>query len=332
VPDFPWPAGAATGLGSLPGTDIAEAQRLVLGELPDLPHLAELPDRGPGADIIGRTAGLLVELPVELYAGRWQMARRPGKDQRRIADLMERDLDQLSEQADRFAGPMKVQAAGPWTLAAGLEMAMRGRMLRDPGAVRHLTESLAEGLRRHVAEVRKRLPQASVLLQLDEPTLPAVLAGRIPTESGLGAYRAVDGADAATGLRTIVEAAGVPVIVHCCAPAVPLQVVRDAGAAAVALDLSFVEHLDPLGEALEAGLGLFAGAAPTLPPADGRAPTSAHLAERVRGLWGRLGFPAARLPQQVVITPACGLAGAPRPYVRAVLKACRDAGRRLSEV
>ena len=332
MPDFPWPSGAATGLGSLPGTDIAEAQRLVLGELPDLPHLAELPDRGPGADIIGRTAGLLVELPVELYAGRWQMARRPGKDQRRIADLMERDLDQLSEQADRFAGPMKVQAAGPWTLAAGLEMAMRGRMLRDPGAVRHLTESLAEGLCRHVAEVRKRLPQASVLLQLDEPALPAVLAGRIPTESGLGAYRAVDGADAATGLRTIVEAAGVPVIVHCCARAVPLQVVRDARAAAVALDLSFVEDLDPLGEAIEAGLGLFAGAAPTLPPGDGRAPTSAQLAERVRGLWGRLGFPAARLPQQVVITPACGLAGAPQPYVRAVLKACRDAGRRLSEV
>ena len=32
----------ATGLGSLPGTDAAEAARLVVGELPDLPHLAEL--------------------------------------------------------------------------------------------------------------------------------------------------------------------------------------------------------------------------------------------------------------------------------------------------
>ena len=123
-----------------------------------------------------------------------------------------------------------------------------------------------------------------------------------------------------------------PVIVHCCAPALPLQVVRDGGAAAVALDLSFVKDLDPLGEALEAGLGLFAGVAPTLPPADGRAPTSAQLAERASKLWSRLGFPAARLPHQVVITPACGLAGASQPYVRAVLKACRDAGRRLSEV
>jgi hypothetical protein len=38
------------------------------------------------------------------------------------------------------------------------------------------------------------------------------------------------------------------------------------------------------------------------------------------------------LPEQVVISPACGLAGASPAYVRAVLKACRDAGRRLVEV
>ena len=48
---FPWPVGSATGIGSMPGTDIAEAQRVVLGELPDLPHLPELPARGPGADL-----------------------------------------------------------------------------------------------------------------------------------------------------------------------------------------------------------------------------------------------------------------------------------------
>jgi methionine synthase II (cobalamin-independent) len=331
VADFPWPPGAATGLGSLPGTDIAEAQRLILGELPDLPHLAELPDRGPGADLIGRTAGLLVELPVQLYVGRWQLAPRPGVDQRRIADLLERDLDQLTEQADGYAGPIKVQAAGPWTLAANLDLPIGGRVLRDPGAVRDLTDSLAEGLRLHVAEVRRRLPRASVLLQLDEPSLPAVLAGHVPTESGLSAYRAVDGPAAATALRTIVHAVGAPVVVHCCAPDLPLQVVRDAQAAAVALDLALLKDLDPLGEAIEAGLGLFAGAVDTRPAAGAGAPTSAQVAERVRTLWSRLGFPAARLSQQVVITPACGLAGASEPYLRAVLRACRDAGRRLVE-
>jgi methionine synthase II (cobalamin-independent) len=329
---FGWPAGAATGVGSLPGTDIAEAQRLVFGELPDLPHLAELPDRGPGADIIGRSAGFLVDLPVQLYAGRWQMAPRPGADLRRTADLLARDLDQLTEQGDGFAGTLKVQAAGPWTMAASVDLPIGGRMLRDAGAVRDLTDSLAEGLRRHVADVQKRLPRGTILLQLDEPSLPAVIAGHVPTESGLSAYRAVDGPDAATGLRTIVEAAGVPVVVHCCAPDVPLQAVRDAGAAAVGLDLGLVTDLDPLGAALEAGLGLFAGASPARPPADGRAPTGKQIAERVRTLWTRLSFPAERLPRQVVVTPACGLAGAPPAYARKVLAAGREAGRRLAEV
>ncbi|GIE79795.1 hypothetical protein Aph02nite_57450 [Actinoplanes philippinensis] len=332
MPDFPWGPGVATGIGSLPGTDIAEAQRIVLGELPGLPHLPELPARGPGADMIGRAAGFLVELPVQLYAGRWQISSKPGKDLRRTADLLERDLDQLTEQADGYSGPLKIQSAGPWTLAASLDLPIGGRMLRDPGAVRDLTDSLAEGLRRHVADVRKRVPGATVLLQLDEPSLPAVLAGRVPTESGLSAYREVDGPDAASRLRTVVEAVDAPVIVHCCAPQVPLPVIRDARATAVAVDLSLLKELDPLGEAIEAGLGLFAGAAPTVPAAGARPPESKQIAERVSTLWRRLGFPAARLPEQVVITPACGLAGAPPAYVRALLTACTEAGRRIAEV
>lgn len=327
---WPWPAGAATGIGSLPGTDVAEAQRVVLGELPALPHLVELPARGPGADLIGRTGGLLVELPVELYAARWRVAPRPGRDLRRARDLMERDLDQLAEQAEEYAGTIKVQAAGPFTLAASIDRPIGGRMLRDPGAVRDLTDSLAEGLRDHLAALTRRLPRASVLLQLDEPTLPAVLAGRVPTESGFGTYRPVERPDAATALRTVIETVGVPTVVHCCAPDVPLDVVRDAGAVGVALDLSLVDQLDPLGEAIDAGLGLLAGAAPATPPA-GRAPTSAQVADRVRRIWDQLSFPRSRLAEQVVVTPACGLAGATPAYVRAVLAACRDAGRRLAD-
>ena len=58
---YPWPAGSATGIGSMPGTDPAEAMRVIAGELPGFPHLPELPARGPGADLTGRTAGLLVD-------------------------------------------------------------------------------------------------------------------------------------------------------------------------------------------------------------------------------------------------------------------------------
>ena len=47
----------ATGVGSMPGsTDAAyaEAVRLVLGELPDLPHVPELPGRGVTAEAARR--------------------------------------------------------------------------------------------------------------------------------------------------------------------------------------------------------------------------------------------------------------------------------------
>lgn len=360
---WPWPVGAATGIGSFPGTDIAEAQRIVLGELPDLPHLAELPARGPGADLIGRTAGLLVEFPVELYAARWRVTARGGKDLRRARDLMERDLDQLAEQAEGYSGPVKIQVAGPLTLAAGVDLPAGGRLLRDAGALRDLTDSLAEGVRGHVAEVRRRLPRATILLQLDEPSLPAVLAGRIPTESGLGTYRPVEQAVARSTLETVITAAQTPVVVHCCAPAVPIELLRSAGAVAVALDVNLIERraewLDPLGAALDAGLGLFAGVAPTLPgrngspapqrtmaaarsarstsrtvppaAAGGERPSSAWLADPIRQLWNQLGFSRSRLAAQVVVTPACGLAGASEQYARQVLAACRDAGRRLVE-
>ena len=50
---------AATGIGSWPGTSARQAAEIVVGELHTLPHLVELPARGVGADLIGRTLALL---------------------------------------------------------------------------------------------------------------------------------------------------------------------------------------------------------------------------------------------------------------------------------
>lgn len=328
---------AATGVGSLPGTDVVEAVKLVLGELTDLPHLPELPARGPGADMIGRTGGLLVELPVEIYAGRWRVASRPGRDLRRARDLLERDLDALTEAAEGYVGPLKIQATGPWTLAANVDLVLGGRMLRDHGAVRDLTDSLAEGLRAHVADVARRVPGARLLLQLDEPSLPMVLAGQVPTESGLWTLPAVEESRAEDALRTVIDAAGAPVIVHCCAPQVPVELIARAGAAGVSLDLEHVRDasdMDRLGELIDAGRSLFAGAVTprTLasPSADGRPSASAVVADRVWSLWRQLGFSAERLTQ-VVVTPTCGLANATPQDARSALATCVEAAKRLAE-
>jgi methionine synthase II (cobalamin-independent) len=330
VSELPWHTGTATGIGSLPGTDIVEAVKTVLGEVPELPYLPELPARGPGADMVGRSAGLLVALPVELYAARWRLAARPGVDARRTDDLRDRDLDALTEQAEGYQGTLKIQSAGPWTLATNLELRTGGPILRDPGAVRDLTSSLADGLRAHIGELAARIPGARVLLQLDEASLPAVLAGQVPTESGFSTLPAVEETTAVEVLRTVVDAAGVPAIVHCCAPDAPVRLFQQTGAVGAALDLELISDLDPLGEALDDGFGLLVGAVPTRSRAPAP-PPAAEVADRVRELWRRLGFPAGRLPEQVVVTQACGLAGATPEYARAALAVGRDAARRLAD-
>ncbi|RJK98206.1 methionine synthase [Vallicoccus soli] len=337
-PALALPPGAASGVGSLPGTDPREAARLVVGELPDLPHLPELPERGPGSDLLGRTATHLVDLHVDLQPAGWRLVQRPGRDAARGRAALREDLDALEEAAQGYDGLLKVQLAGPWTLAAGVELPRGGAVLGDPGAARDLAASLAEAAAAHVAEVARRVPGARVVLQLDEPSLPAVLAGRVRTASGFSALRAVEEPDAEQALRGVVAAAGVPVVVHCCAGAPPVGVLRRAGAAGVGLNALAAGLLresaldEQLGEALEAGVVLWAGVVPAV-PAQGSAAAALSdpgtTVEPVRRLWRRLGLDPASLGGRVVATPTCGLAGAPAPHARAALAAARAAGRVL---
>lgn len=306
---------SATGIGSLPGTDIREAVNETFGELPDFPYLPELPARGPGADMIGRSAAFLVDLPVEVYAGRWRVTSRPGLDLRQARDLLERDLDALTSRAEGYTGRLKIQSAGPWTLAASVELGMGEAMLRDAGSVRDLADSLREGLAAHVADVRRRVPGAEVYLQLDEPSLPAVLAAQVPTASGLHTYRAVPASTAREVLAPFASGIGAPVIAHCCAPDAPLDLFREAGMAGLAIDLSQVDKLDPLGYAIDAGMLLLAGVA--------KDPVTV-----IKRVWRDLGFAPEKV-SDVVVTPACGLAGFTPAQARAAIKACQEASRRL---
>ncbi len=321
----------------MPGTDVAGALAIVLGELPDIPHLPELPARGPGADLTGRTAAMLIDLPVELTPRGWRLATRPGRDLRRAADLLEADLDELQQAADGYDGALKVQACGPWTLAATLELTRsQDPALADPGAVADLTASLAEGLAAHVSQVRARVPGATVLVQIDEPGLTGVLAGTVPTASGLRRIPAADQALVRDGLAAVVAATGTFTVVHSCAARPAFILIKDSGAGAVSFDLSTLQpqDYDGLAETAEAGLGVLAGAVDTnterTPPA--RPPAPREIAAGVIRVWRRLGLPAAGLARQVVITPTCGLAGLTMPEARAVLAACREAGRIAPEL
>lgn len=326
--DRPWPAGAATAIGSMPGTDPVEAAQLVFGELPDLPHLPELPDRGAGADMIGRGAALLVDLAVEIVPSGWRLTARAGRDLRRAQDWLARDLDALEAVADGYVGALKVQVTGPWTLAASVELPSGHRVVSDHGATRDLAHSLAEGLRAHLADVRARVPAARLVVQVDEPALPAVLSGTLPTASGYGTVRSVATDVVQQTLRGVLEVAPAGGrVLHCCAADAPVALLRSAGADSIALDLTLLgdgQH-DALGEAVDAGTSLWLGVLPTLDSDI----TLDSAREPIRRLWNELGFPLGQLATSVVPTPACGLAGASPAYLRRVLSLLRDTGASL---
>lgn len=333
---LPWGAAEATSIGSLPGTSSTEAARIVCGELPGFVHVPELPARGPGADMVGRTGGMIARvsagLSMETTADGWRFTSAVGRQMRQSASFLGEDLDALEEAALGYAGPVKCQVVGPWTLCAAVELTSGERALRDPAACWDIAQALGEAVREHVADLRRRFPSAgAVVVQLDEPGLPAVLGGRIGTASGLSSYRAVDPqvAERVLGhvLAAAVEVDALPGV-HCCAPDVPVDLVRASGATFVSIDiLQADDALDQsLGRAWEAGTGILVGTIPSTGAGEiGDTRASAPL----RDLLHRLGLDDDRWLAQVAVTPTCGLAGASPDWTRAALSACRAVGRVL---
>lgn len=320
----------ASGVGSWPGTDPRAANGTIRNLLADngIPYLAELPARGPGADVIGRGAGLLVDLPVELTPSGWRHADAPGRDLSRARGYLGSDLDALAEIYDGHAGPLKLQITGPWTLAASIELPRGERTLTDAGATADIVASLAEGVIRHVATVQGLLPHARLIVQIDEPSLPAVLAGRLPTASGYGRVRAVDPAIVQSGLGSVISAvAQHDPVIHCCDPGVPLPLLRRAGAAGVSMDVTAVSVVawESVAASVEERLILYAGCL----PADRVGDYRAAVAELHRA-WLAVGLERTRL-DDLVVTPACGIPGVTPADARRVLQASRDAAAALTE-
>jgi methionine synthase II (cobalamin-independent) len=247
---------------------------------------------------------------------------RPGINVRRAHELLARDLDAVHDVAEGYTGPLKVQATGPWTLAAALERTRGDRAVVDPGARRDLAQSLAEGVAAHVAAVAARVPGARLVVQLDEPSLPDVLEGSLPTISGFGKLPAVEETVVERELAAVVAAVPHPVVVHCCTARAPIGLFRAAGAEAVSVDSGLVQDLDAVGTAVQAGTHLVVG---VVPGTDAALPAPKATASRIQALWRELGFPEERLPDAVTLSPACGLAGATGGYARQAMRHVREA-------
>lgn len=326
----------ATGVGSWPGTAARSAAQVVVGELAGaLAHLVELPARGVGADLLGRAGALLIDVAIDTVPRGYRITARPGAVTRRAVSLLDEDMDAL-EEAWETAGlrggghAVKVQAPGPITLAAGLELANGHRAITDAGAVRDLTASLAEGVATHRAALSRRL-DTPVVVQLDEPSLPAALGGRLSGVTALSPVAALDEAVAETLLDTCAAALGDDVLLHSCAPELPWELLERSGIGAMSVDAATLTaaDLDGIAGFVESGrtvlLGVVAGTAPQRPP------SAEQVATALVAVTDRLGFARSALRDRIGVTPACGLASATPQWARTAIELARQAAETFAE-
>ncbi|MGI9123896.1 MAG: methionine synthase [Mycobacterium sp.] len=325
----------ATGIGSWPGASPRHAAEVIVGELHRLPYLPEQPARGVGADMIGRAGALLVDIAIDTVPRGYRIAARPGAVSRRAASMLGEDLDALEEAWEKAGGSqsgraVKVQAPGPVTLAAQLELGNGHRAITDAGAVRDLTSSLAEGMAVHRAEVARRLG-APVVVQFDEPLLPAALAGRLSGVTSLTPVHPVDEALVIGLLDECVTRAGGEVLLHSCAAGIPWNILQRSVIGAVSLDSATLDpqDLDGLGSFVDSGRTVVLGLLPVSAPEP--APSFEQLAAAAAALIDRLGFPRAVLREQVGISPTCGLAGADQGWARTATGLTQRAATAIAE-
>ncbi|MGC4932917.1 vitamin-B12 independent methionine synthase [Gordonia sp. DT30] len=333
------PTGVGTGIGSMPGVDAPETATVINGEL-DLAYLGELPGRGIGADMIGRMAALLVDMPIDTATWGYRLGSRGSSVARRARGFLGADLDAIEEVWDNagFIGtgrPVKVQVAGPFTLGASIELVNGHKAIRDRGALRDLVDSGTEGLVEHVAEVNRRLG-ATVIVQLDEPMVGAVIDGTVPPLTRFDVIPPIALTDVAEALRSVAERVGVPMIVHNCGQprwdlieALPgighgVDVTRVLG------DLENLDRvtLDGIGVLIDRGDVLVAGVLPA--DREDRRARAETVATGLAALTDRIGLPRKVLAQNIVVTPTCGLAGAAPDWARTALGICARAGELLA--
>ncbi|MBE1546971.1 methionine synthase II (cobalamin-independent) [Mycobacterium sp. OAS707] len=320
---------AATGIGSWPGSSPREAAEIVIGELHTLPHLVELPARGVGADMIGRAGALLVDIGIDTVPRGYRIAGGRSSAARRAASLLDEDVDALEEAWEKAglrggARTVKVQAPGPITLAAALELSGGHRAITDAGALRDLAGSLAEGLAVHRAQLEKRL-ETPVVVQFDEPSLPAALEGRLTGVTSLTPVHPVDESVAIGLLDDCVSVVGGEVALHSCAAGLPWKALQRSSIRAVSVDVGTLTaaDLDGVGDFVDSGRTVMLGVvAPTAPE---MRPSAEEVAKAAVAVTDRLGFARSVARQRIGITPACGLAGATPQWARIAVELAQKA-------
>ena len=264
----------ATGVGSLPGDDAAaydEAVRVVLGEVPDLPHLPELPGRGAAAGMTGRAIAMVADLGFDLQPAGWRLTDRPGH-RPPPGPLAARPGPRRARGAG--AGPARLlQDPGRRAVDARRD---RREAARRQGAVRPRCAARAgPGAGRGTRDASGRRTPPGRGRAARRPGGRAGAVGRA-RRAGSRPRPASGGTGWCTRPRRRRRSSG------CSRPQAPTrgstparrtcrsQLLRGAGARGLSVDLSVLTatDMDVLAEALEAGETVALGVVPSLEPDD----------------------------------------------------------------
>ena len=295
------PTGLSTGIGHLPHFDPGEAVEFVLRHSPKLPSAPALPARSRREGMVAQAAAGVPGLTV-LENGSLEIDRNAIDPEAPLdADVFGGDAYVglrafLTAVADRD-GPIKVSVTGPVTFgvalqAAGLDADLAFRLAG--AAVRQRVSALVD-------HVLRRVPQAQVVVFIDEPAMGSL------TEDGFP-IGPTAGVDLVSGAMAIVEPLAITGL-HCCMPA-DYRLLLGAGPRilSVPLDGGIERHAGLLGDFLDRGGWVAWGAVPT----DGPVGTTVdRLWRQLSNLWCDLsneGCDPMLLRTNALITPVCGLA------------------------
>jgi hypothetical protein len=313
--------GIATGIGSLPHIDAAEAAAVVLRRLPELPAVPQLPARDPREGMI---AQWVVSLPEVSVAPDGSIAINGSSDLEPEC-IVDADahggllafLDAAAEM-DQPPPRVKVQLTGPLTLGVALcaaGMPERRAFRRAAALARAWAVTLEDTLVR-------RLPGSAPIVFFDEPALVAWQQGHGP----------LDRESAIDVLSGALAAIDSPTGVHVCGDG-DVGLALEAGPDVLGVEVSdrLPAHWIALARFLDGEGWIAWGAVPTDRPVGESA--DPHW-RRLAAVWcelTKLGIDPVPLRARGLITPACGLAGYGATQAERVLGIARELARRVHD-
>ena len=209
--ELPFSVGWATSIGSLPHTDPVEAARLVLRTQPDLPAAPSLPQRSPLEGMLPQAMWGMpgIEVGSDGVIGIDVAALDPEAP---LADPGLEDepfvgLQTFLREVEGRTAPVKAQLTGAVTL--GLALTMYG--VDEPLAFRLALHAVRERAAALLSVLRTALPDAPLLVVVDEPALVGTAQLGFPLSTN-------DIIDLVSGVLAVLEPDAVTGV-HCCGEA-----------------------------------------------------------------------------------------------------------------